>query len=127
MQHEIRFVATNLRDDHREELKAWVKSLGVDPEDVKNKGLIRMGEQSYELHLSKFVRTANGGILQDWAAGESVTEPLVIDLGTTKCWPTWLETAGQQQLQLHVEQGQGLGVTLQHLLREGRIDLGGAA
>jgi hypothetical protein len=87
---EIRFAAHELRDDRREELIAWVKSLGIEPEDVKHKGLIRMAERGYELHLSKFVRTVNGGIQQDWAAGESVTVPLIVDLGTAPSWPAWL-------------------------------------
>lgn len=90
MRDHIRFDTNALRDDRREELIAWVKTFGVEPKDVRPKGLIRAGTSSYQLHLSKMPRDINGKLLIDEAKNEVVTEPLVIDIGPTVSWPGWL-------------------------------------
>lgn len=88
-----------LRADRREGLINWVASLGVKPEDIHPALLIEEGEHSYLLHLSRFVRNEAGGLQLDHALDEVLSEPLVIDLGTDRCWPAWLEieqnSAGQ--------------------------------
>jgi hypothetical protein len=86
----IRVDVNSMRSDRIEEMQEWVKQLGVDPSDVRPVILIDMGEQSYRLHLSKFVRNGNGKRRLDLALNEVVTEPLIVDLGQSPCWPAWL-------------------------------------
>jgi hypothetical protein len=88
-----------IRDDCREEIAAWVKSLGVDPNDVLPSLVIRMGKSTYELHLSRFVRSEQGRIRFDEALERPVSEPLIVDLGTAKSWPRWLGGEGVTPLQ----------------------------
>jgi hypothetical protein len=91
----IRGDAVLLRADRLEELQEWVKQLGVDPKDVRAKFLITMGETSYQLHLSRMVRRPDGKLVIDEAIGEVVYAPLVIDLGTDKSWPGWLNESAE--------------------------------
>jgi hypothetical protein len=84
------FDASTMRPDRREELIAWVESLGVTPADVREKGVIFQGEHEYELHLTKYIRTEAGRIRLNRAADAAVTEPLIIGLGTSKSWPAWM-------------------------------------
>lgn len=89
----IRLDVNQLRDDRREEMMAWVESLGVQPRDVRPVILIAEGDIGYELHLSRFLRTESGHMRIDRAADHAVTEPLIVGLGTSKSWPAWLERA----------------------------------
>jgi len=81
------------RPDRLEELTAWVASLGVEVKDVVPVGLIVSGEREYELHLTRYIRNEQGHIRYDRAAERAVTEPLVVKLGTTPSWPSWLGVA----------------------------------
>lgn len=94
----IRFDANAMRPDRREYIAEWVKSLGVEPNDVRGKGVIVMGERGYELHLSKFVCNERGGHIFDRATNDSVSQPLIIDLGTDLCWPAWLDASSTEGL-----------------------------
>lgn len=85
--------ADNLRADRRQELCDWIRSLGVRPEDIRPSLLIEHGDTSYVLHLSRFVRNDDGRMVLDRAANDVQSEPLVIDLGTAKSWPSWLGQA----------------------------------
>jgi hypothetical protein len=87
----IRFDSSTLRQDRLEELIEWIGSLGIAAKDVRPQAVILMGEQSYQLHLSKFVRSEAGRVWLDQASQTVVTVPLVVDLGATPCWPKWLE------------------------------------
>jgi hypothetical protein len=89
---EIRFDSAFLREDQLEELLAWVRSIGVEPNNVCGQGIITMGESSYQLHLSKFIRDEYGKLRLNRALDEVVSEPLVIDLGTDRTWPAWLNS-----------------------------------
>ncbi|HEY9411118.1 MAG TPA: hypothetical protein VIP77_16180 [Jiangellaceae bacterium] len=88
---EIRFDTGLLRADQREEVTSWVASLGVEPKDVRPQVAIIRGENSYQVHLSRFVRDGAGKLRLDAAANEVVTEPLIIDIGTDRTWPQWLK------------------------------------
>lgn len=90
-----RFDAGPMRADRREELIEWIKTLGIKPEDVSPNGVIVRGETSFKLHLSMRLRDENGRLRYDRAAENVVSEPLVIDLGTARCWPGWLVTERQ--------------------------------
>lgn len=107
------FDAHKMRPDDREELIAWVKSFGVDPNDVREKGVILQGVEEYELHLTKYVRDEHGRIRIDRARDEAVTEPLVISLGRRKTWPGWL--ADVYALRQRIEKARDLGVSLSQL------------
>jgi hypothetical protein len=76
-----RYDANALRQDRLEAVTAWVSSLGVEPKDVSGKFAIVMGEQEYELHLSRFVRNDAGRIRLDLATDTVVAEPVIIGLG----------------------------------------------
>lgn len=84
---EKRVDADRLRADRREALTEWVRSLGIDPNDVRPTVVIRQAEHEYELHLSRFKRDGTGRLIVDTAANNVVSEPLVIALGTEQCWP----------------------------------------
>jgi hypothetical protein len=76
--------------DKRAEVLAWLRSLDVDLKSVTPKLMIEHNEQGYRLHLSKYVRNEAGRIIIDHAASRAVTEPLLVDLGSERCWPEWL-------------------------------------
>jgi hypothetical protein len=82
--------ASKVRSDRIKELRNWVRSLGVDPANVRTEFAIMIGESSYELHLSEFVRNKGGGHIVNHAHNETVSKPLIIDLGQTETWPEWL-------------------------------------
>jgi hypothetical protein len=84
-----------MRDDKREELIAWIKSLGIgiDHSNVRKAFVIIRAEQEYELHLTVYRRSPEGRIMIDRATEDAVTEPLIVPLGTSKSWPAWLEVA----------------------------------
>lgn len=86
----LRADARHMRDDRREELIAWIKSLGVNPNDVRQAFVIVAAELEYELHLTTYRRSPEGRIRIDRATEDAVTEPLVVPLGTSKSWPAWL-------------------------------------
>lgn len=86
----LRADARHMRDDRREELITWIKSLGVDPNDVRQAFVIVEAEQEYELHLTTYRRSPAGRIRIDRATEDAVTEPLIVPLGTSKAWPAWL-------------------------------------
>lgn len=81
-----------IREDRREELLDWVKSVGGDPHEVLPTIAIRTGSTEYELHLSRF-RRLDGKIWYDEAQRKPVTEPVIILLGATPTWPSWLDDA----------------------------------
>lgn len=83
----------HMRADRREELIAWIKSLGVEPNDVRQAFVIVEAAQQYELHLTTYRRSPEGRIRIDHATEDAVTEPLIVKLGTSKTWPTWLDGA----------------------------------
>jgi hypothetical protein len=89
--------ANLLRSDQLDEVKDWVTSLGVEPNDVRPQLLIEMGEKGYRLHLSRFVLNADGKKILDRAANEVVSEPLILELGTEQTWPAWLADAARAQ------------------------------
>jgi hypothetical protein len=90
---EIRFDTGLLRADQREEVVAWISSLGVKPDDIRAQLVIVKGERSFELHLSRFVRNDAGNMIIDRAFNSVVSEPLVIELGTKETWPSCLNVA----------------------------------
>jgi hypothetical protein len=87
----VRFNANELRADRMSEVIEWVRSLGVEPEDVLPIGVILGGESSYELHLSRFVRDEHGHMAIDQARDDIVTYPVVVDLGPERSWPAFLD------------------------------------
>lgn len=87
---EVRIDAGALRADRRESLVEWVRSLGVNPDDIRPVAVVRDGEHGYELHLSLYVRDENGKLTVDVAADNVVSEPMVIELGTEQFWPRWI-------------------------------------
>jgi hypothetical protein len=84
------FNVNELRPDLMEEAINWVRSLGLEPKDFSPVGLIAMGEQRYELHLTKYVRNEKGRIRLDLASERAVTTPVVLELGTKPNWPASL-------------------------------------
>jgi hypothetical protein len=86
----IRFDTADMRMDRVEQLCEWVRSLGVEPNDLRSAGAIFMGKKSYELHLSQVVRGDDGKVVVNHAEDDVVSTPLVVDLGTEKSWPSWL-------------------------------------
>jgi hypothetical protein len=86
----VRADARHMRDDRREELIAWIKSLGIDHNNVRNAFVIVASGQEYELHLTTYRRSPEGRIRIDRATEDAVTEPLIVPLGTSKVWPAWL-------------------------------------
>lgn len=98
MFREIRFDAHDVRRDRYEELIEWVRSLGIDPSNVRAQGVIIPGEQGYNLHLSEFVRDEQGKLILDQAFNEVVSKPLVIDLGPEKTWPGWLSVTSMEDV-----------------------------
>jgi hypothetical protein len=76
--------------EQREELCAWVSSLGADPARVLPRFCITSHEGTFRLHLSVKVRNDNGRDVLDRALNTVWSEPLVIDLGSERCWPKWL-------------------------------------
>jgi len=68
----------------------WVRSLGVEPNDVQPKGVILLHKGRYQLHLRQIVRNEEGHARIDYVVDELVTTPLVVDLGSEKNWPTCL-------------------------------------
>ena len=80
----------DLRADRREELCDWIRSLDIRPEDIRPSLLIEYGDTSYVLHLSRFIRNADGRLVLDRAANDVQSEPLLVDLGASKSWPSWL-------------------------------------
>ncbi|WP_433078852.1 hypothetical protein ACQP1P_38530 [Dactylosporangium sp. CA-052675] len=87
---QIRFDVNALRPDRREEVLAWVRSLGLEPNDLRPLTLIAEGEHEYQLHVTRYLRTEGGSIRLDRAAEDAVTEPVIVGLGTAKSWPSWL-------------------------------------
>lgn len=80
----------NTRPDRYEEARNWVASLDVNISDVTQQIAIVAGDHSYLLHLTSYLRDEQGRMRLDVAADRPVTEPVVIDLGTSPTWPTWL-------------------------------------
>jgi hypothetical protein len=79
-----------LREDKREQVLTWLRSLGVDTGECAPALHIEVGEQGYLLHLSRRCRDEAGRLRIDHALGQLVYEPLVITLGTEPSWPAWL-------------------------------------
>lgn len=87
----LRVDTGKLRPDRHDAVVRWVRSLGVDPNDVRSTFVIRSGLDQYELHLSRYVRDEQGEMILDRAADDVVSEPLVISIGTEKSWPDLTE------------------------------------
>jgi hypothetical protein len=86
---EVRVDANKLRADRREAAIEWVRSLGVNPEDVRPQFAIVHGEQGYELHLSRMLRNEAGKPRLDRAIGDVVSEPLILEIGQDANWPNF--------------------------------------
>lgn len=90
---DIRFDTTNISDDRRSELEAWVRGLiGAVADHVRPYGRIAAGPGGPLLHLSQVQRDHNGNVFLDEAKQppETATIPLVIDLKDQPPWPRWL-------------------------------------
>jgi hypothetical protein len=86
----IRCDANLQRPDRIEEVCQWVRSLGVEPANVRPVFYIMIGDNGYELHLSEYVRDEQGSQIIDHAFNYTVSKPLIIDLGQSETWPAWL-------------------------------------
>jgi len=76
-------------EQHRQELCAWVASLGEDPRRVLPEFRILWTDDGYTLHLSRKVQREGRDII-DQALNRVWSEPVVIKLGREQCWPQWL-------------------------------------
>jgi hypothetical protein len=77
----VRIDTSELLDARRKLLIDWLKTLGIDPADFGPWVLVKTNKDwDYELHLSKRRKAPGGGLLLDQAAGELVSEPLVLVL-----------------------------------------------
>lgn len=71
----------------RSRLVEWVRSLGLDPDELLPDAVIVMGMGEYELHVSQIVRKEDGSRWVDEARLELVSKPVVVGLGQNKSWP----------------------------------------
>lgn len=85
-------VHSDLAPDGLAEVLAWLRSLGVNPDDMRPTLLITETSGRYALHLSQVQRDTAGSKVIDHAAGHVATTPVVIDLGTEATWPACLNT-----------------------------------
>ena len=85
-----------LPKQRREELYAWLQSLGVEPKRCIPYLVIThsSADGCYRLHLSMYALNDQGAKYVDHAANRVHTEPLVIVIDT---WPQWLVEVSQQQ------------------------------
>lgn len=75
-------------DDLVKQWIAYVASLGVDPERVRDRLVIMHDDAGYHLHLSLKTLAPCGAVgLLDLATNDVVSTPLVIDLGHEQNWP----------------------------------------
>lgn len=88
MNNDIRVDAGKLRADRREAVIDWVRSLGVNPEDVRPVFALVAGQSGHELHLSRMIRDEHGRLRLDRAISDVVSEPLIINLGPDASWPS---------------------------------------
>lgn len=78
--------------DKRDEVKGWVRRMGVDLASVTPRLKIELTPQGFRLHLSQYVLNENGRKILDHAEDRAVTRPLVIELGRERTWPEWLRS-----------------------------------
>jgi hypothetical protein len=72
------------------EISTLLREHGVDPADVMQAMAVTATDDGrHQLHVSRFLRNANGRMYLDVARDQVVSEPVVIDVeqGT---WPAWL-------------------------------------
>lgn len=87
-----RFDTRALDDAQREAAVEWVRSLGLDANELCPTIAICRDENGYELHVSRAVgdEPAPGEIKAprlDVARNDIVTEPVVVPLGADATWP----------------------------------------
>jgi hypothetical protein len=91
------------REDRQEELHRWISDLGFELRDIRCELVIERAEQSYRLHLSRYVRNDAGAMVVDVARDIVASEPVIFDLGTEKSWPAWLNAMPDQNLLLRLD------------------------
>ncbi len=78
----FRIEARDLRRSHIEVMGAWLRSLGLNPDDARAIAVFDT-DGRYLLHAN-CLRRVDGRAVIDWAADEVATEPIVIDI---EDWP----------------------------------------
>jgi hypothetical protein len=82
----------DMPDDKRDEVRSWMRGLGVDLDSVTPRLKIELAKEGFRLHLSQYVCDDNGRKILDHAEERAVTRPLVIELGRERTWPEWLRS-----------------------------------
>jgi hypothetical protein len=91
------------REDRREELHRWIAGLGFKLEDIRCQLVIERAEQTYRLHLSRYLRNEAGLMVVDVARDIVASEPVIVDLGTEKSWPAWLNAMPDRDLLVRLD------------------------
>ena len=86
---EIAVDAHSLRPDRLQAVQEWVRSFGVEPNDVRPLFTIRRGEREWELHLSRFRRGEGGRMIIDHARNDVVTDLMIVHIGARESWPSF--------------------------------------
>jgi hypothetical protein len=66
----------DMPDDKRDEVRSWMRGLGVDLDSVTPRLKIELAKEGFRLHLSQYVCDDNGRKILDHAEERAVTRPV---------------------------------------------------
>jgi hypothetical protein len=75
------------------EMVEWLRSLGINPDDIAIRAALVQHGDCYRLHMTEYVRSEAGSIRLDLAAGKPVTVPRIVEVAEGS-WPSWLPGLG---------------------------------
>lgn len=84
-----RLVIADMSGELRAEVRGWLESVDLAPDDVKFLAITyagQHGESTTQVHASCLVRDDAGHAIFDFAAAEHQTRPVIVDVGPA--WPS---------------------------------------
>ncbi|WP_341719953.1 hypothetical protein QQG74_09705 [Micromonospora sp. FIMYZ51] len=91
-----RHTTVGMPDTQHEQCLAWLRSLGLNPENFGVPFAIGYQPDGWYLHLSEVQYDEDGNTVIDHAKGQVATRPRVVRIPPDVEWPAWLDPTKEE-------------------------------